>query len=98
MDAIMHFLIVQHLDLGNLGKRVCFAYPSLPSSGQPFRRNALTHTDIYKLEQKTVLTLHNSENATIHFNQNISHKINIRQSFAYSSKHSPKLPYNLKNV
>lgn len=60
MDAIMHFLIVQHLDLGNLGTRVCFAYPSLPSSGRPFRRNALMHTDVYKPEEKIVLTLHNS--------------------------------------
>lgn len=80
----MHFLIVQHLDLGNLGKRVCFAYPSLPSSGQPFRRNALTHIDIYKLEQKKALPLHNRKNAIIHFFQNISNKNNIRQRFAYS--------------
>lgn len=57
----MHFLIVQLLDLGNLGKRVCFAYPSSPSSGQPFRRNALAHTGIYKLQWKTILTLHKRE-------------------------------------
>lgn len=84
MDVIMHFLIVQLLDLGNLGKRVCFAYPSLPSSGQPFIRNALAHTGIYKLQWKTFITLQKRKNATIHFNQN-----NTKDSFAYSSKHLP---------